>query len=612
MLHELTGDADDKRLHWPDRASVGVEQRHRGVHDVIAWSYQLCEPDEQLLLDRMSVFAAGFETDTTEYPRPRRRTGSDRHRLRRRITCRPTGSATRWNGSSTAPSSPQTSRRRRCATTCPKAFASSRRHQLRQRGSTDVDEVARLAARHRRYYRDNVVAGQSAWHRPEEGDWLNWLRPATDNILTAIETSLTEPAEAVIGLEIATTLVALRVPTIQIAGRVATQLTERALEATADVEPPTDLRVAALATLAWTVLWQSRIDYVDRLLDECVALCLPDDDRARTWRDAADDVGLPAPVEFTWGLELLLVQRDPRSVTVLARARQKFAALGDRPGAAIAEVYEAISWVLFMPPAESMARARQHRDRYTGTTWTESWADLPWVLALAAHGDPHESLALGRTAVARHIAAGDRFSANWLLSYRISALTRILGKRMASGDSTKTELTEIGTEIAHLVGGLATLQASIGIVADKLQALALVNTAAAAAAKSVLGEAAYAAAEMRGAQLRPEFDEVQRYALGTLTVNSVPIADVATPITPSRWNELSRAEREVALLAAAGWTNRAIAVRRASSIRTVDAQVASIRQKLLITSRADIAAHVPDELASQVRTEAEHVLGRTS
>uniref|UniRef100_UPI002454A6D0 helix-turn-helix domain-containing protein n=1 Tax=Nocardia cyriacigeorgica TaxID=135487 RepID=UPI002454A6D0 len=70
------------------------------------------------------------------------------------------------------------------------------------------------------------------------------------------------------------------------------------------------------------------------------------------------------------------------------------------------------------------------------------------------------------------------------------------------------------------------------------------------------------------------------------------------------WESLSRAERDVAILAAAGWPNSAIASRRHSSVRTVDAQVAGIRQKLMISSRNDIAAHIPPELAERVRAEA--------
>ncbi|MEV5649892.1 AAA family ATPase [Nocardia sp. NPDC052254] len=73
---------------------------------------------------------------------------------------------------------------------------------------------------------------------------------------------------------------------------------------------------------------------------------------------------------------------------------------------------------------------------------------------------------------------------------------------------------------------------------------------------------------------------------------------------PDRWQALSRAEREVAVLAAAGWPNSAIAGRRRSSVRTVDAQVAMVRQKLGISSRTDIVGHLPADAAERMRAEA--------
>ncbi|MFF0457891.1 AAA family ATPase [Nocardia africana] len=84
-----------------------------------------------------------------------------------------------------------------------------------------------------------------------------------------------------------------------------------------------------------------------------------------------------------------------------------------------------------------------------------------------------------------------------------------------------------------------------------------------------------------------------------------PAGAVAAPRPESdRWESLSRAEREVAVLAAAGWPNSAIAVRRHSSVRTVDAQVAMVRQKLQITSRGEIARHLPAEARERMRGEA--------
>ncbi|WP_039778397.1 helix-turn-helix domain-containing protein, partial [Nocardia cerradoensis] len=94
----------------------------------------------------------------------------------------------------------------------------------------------------------------------------------------------------------------------------------------------------------------------------------------------------------------------------------------------------------------------------------------------------------------------------------------------------------------------------------------------------------------------------------TLTEISRLACDIAVPDErPARphapeWDLLTRAEQEVAALAAAGWTNGEIAARRGSSARTVDAQVAAVLRKLAVASRADIAPRVPPER----RTRAEH------
>ncbi|MET8797667.1 AAA family ATPase [Nocardia sp. NPDC004568] len=83
------------------------------------------------------------------------------------------------------------------------------------------------------------------------------------------------------------------------------------------------------------------------------------------------------------------------------------------------------------------------------------------------------------------------------------------------------------------------------------------------------------------------------------------VACVVSALPPgwSRWEELTPAESDVALLAAAGWANREIAVRRGASVRRVDAQLAAVRHKLMIASRGEIAQHVPDEIAQRMRRE---------
>lgn len=59
---------------------------------------------------------------------------------------------------------------------------------------------------------------------------------------------------------------------------------------------------------------------------------------------------------------------------------------------------------------------------------------------------------------------------------------------------------------------------------------------------------------------------------------------------------LTKAEVEVAKLAVAGLSNRAIAEQRGSSVRTVANQMAAILQKLGATSRVQVAARLGDKV----------------
>lgn len=70
-----------------------------------------------------------------------------------------------------------------------------------------------------------------------------------------------------------------------------------------------------------------------------------------------------------------------------------------------------------------------------------------------------------------------------------------------------------------------------------------------------------------------------------LVVISIPIVD--GPLEP-----LGRAELEVARDAIAGLSNRAIAVRRGRSERTIANQLASIYRKLGVGSRAELSARL--------------------
>ncbi len=521
VLDELTGDAADKRMNWSHPASVGIDERHRGVRDVIAWSYGLCRDDERLLLDRLSVFAAGYEIDTEErgpcgveleaieavcaddaLPAERIEGVLERLVERSLVSVHLTASTVRYFLLESV-----------------RVFAHER---LLYRGN-GAQRAADLAGKHRRYYRDKFVAGQTMWQRPDGHDWvMNWARPAWDNVLIAIETSLTDPAEAVVGLEIANILLSIRMLFVK-SDRTITRLAERALEATSGVQPPPrDLRIAATAQVAWIALFQGRSAYTAELLDECVAVCLPDSDVRRTWRETAEtDIGLPAAVEFTWGLELYLAQMDPRAVTVLDRARHKAAAGDDLDAKERGELLLALAstWVGNKRQALDNTERFLERAETLGSGWLIAWAMMARSIALSRHGHAAEALALAHEALVHHVSPGDTWTASWVLGARFAALTRILADRLADGAYDRDECFGLATEIGRLVGGFRTQHRSMGSSIDRVPAISAGLQLAEQVASAVLGHDGYIAAENQGARLRPEFDELQQYVLGKLDID---------------------------------------------------------------------------------------------
>lgn len=599
VLRELTGGPDDKRMSWSHGPRAGSDERHRGVRDVIAWSYGLCDPTEQLLLDRMSVFAAGYETHGSD---PLRNgTGLD-------------AIASACADAELPPELVEPTLERLVERSLVSAHITFdtvhyyllesvrifARDELSHRG----DDARRTAQQHRRYYRDRVISGQSAPSGISEQAQLDWVRAAWDNIITAIETSLSDPTEALTGLEIATNLMALRMQFTKGANQAITRLTERALDASRTIDPPpTRLRVTATALIGWIALWQGRSAYTAQLLDECVAVCVSDPRQRANWRDSAKtDIGLPAAVEWTWGLDLMLSNLDSRAITVLDRARYKYAELGDLIGATRSELFVAFSSAFVGDRQQALENTEYHLGHAvtSGSDWSIAWAEIARSIALTKHGQVEEALRLAHTALADHLSTGDTWTESWAAGARIVALVQHLADRLASGQRN-AETTAAATEIARLVGGFKIYHRSMGVAIERVPMIAAEIRRAVDVATAVTGPDAYAAAERQGAQLRPEFDELRQCALGTLPADRLPTDIPTIPARTSRWETLTRAEKEVAALAAAGWPNSAIATRRNSSIRTVDTQVTNIRQKLMITTRHDIAWHLPDDVAARVR-----------
>ncbi|WP_433597586.1 LuxR C-terminal-related transcriptional regulator [Nocardia sp. CA-135953] len=607
ILRDLSGLDGDRRLRWSHGPRVGTDQRHWRIHDVIAWSYNLCQDNERLLFERMSVFAAGYDSNPDdEHGTSGPDVGAELEAIETVCADDGTGIARdeieglleRLVDQSlvTMHRTPNTVRYSLLESL--RVFA---QQQLRERSAGA--EWERLSGRHRRYYRDKAIRAGAEWFSPAERDLLDWARAAWDNLLTAMDSSLTTPGESAIGLEIASGLIALRLPFFMGSLRESRRWAMRTLEATRSLDQqPVELQTSSMALTAWVTSCQGVHDDAARILDECVAACVMDGAARSNWRDdPVDDLGLPAPVDFAWGTELLFAD-DPRSIVVLARARERFRKYGDEGSSAMSELFQSLAAGLLGTAAQALEITQAYLDRATrsGAGWAQSWAELAWAIALTKHGDPREALAVGRTALTSQLSMRDQWGAIWAVHIRMWTLARLAADARLEHGTQPDSVLDSATEIANLAGGARTVRQKLGVHIANLGPFATETDKAIATARDVLGHKAFSAAEQEGSMLRPEFDEVARLALGTLSLNKLALDHPVRRHRPTTWNGLSNAEREVAVLAAAGWTNTAIAATRGSSFKTVDAQIASIFSKLMINSRTDIITLVPTDTREQV------------
>jgi predicted ATPase/DNA-binding CsgD family transcriptional regulator len=630
ILKQLSGESGDMRMRWRHGPRVGLEGRHRAIGDVIAWSYELCTDKQRLLFDRLSVFAPGYDVNPEDAGVGAASVGAELKAIEAVCAddvpipgCDAPGAE---HGDQSCPAvglarneicgllerlveqslvsvhiTPDTVRYFLLESL--RLFAADR---LAERSTEHVDESARLARRHCYYYRNKVVQAQAEWLGPAERALLSWAAGAWSNIGRAIDTSMAV-GEPVVGLQITLGVLALRAAFYigslpEIRARI-----EQTLAATRASQPRlTGLQRATMALTAELALVQGCPQDAGELLERCVAGGDTETAPGGHWRDSPEiHTGLPAAVDYAWGMELMLARRDSRAIAVFARARDKFFSLDIRAGVAGCEMCEALAAGFYGSAEQAMSICQRHLERTTeaGARVGTAWAQIALAIALTKHGDAKEALNLGRAALAHYVPFGDQWGATWAVHVRMWSLARLITDQATTTKTSRPMLVKLATEIAYLAGGLKMQRARLGMAIENVGSFAEETATAEQVARDVLGQHTYADVESRGLRLSPERFEVQRIALGELSIATSPPAEK----TASSWQTLSKAEQEVAMLAAAGWPNSAIGVRRGTATKTTDAQMSSIFQKLMITSREEIVRFVPPDLRNQVLAEHSHI-----
>ncbi len=164
--------------------------RHQTLRALIDWSYDLLTPGEQIVLDRLSVFAGGWTLEAAEAVASQGDAGEwqvlDRLAAvvdKSLVQADETRGSTRYRLLETV-----------------RDYAAER---LARRPGAELDQSR---AAHRDYYLSLVETADTHLRGPDEAAWLDRLEAEFDNIRAALAYSLAEPGSAEPGLRLATGL----------------------------------------------------------------------------------------------------------------------------------------------------------------------------------------------------------------------------------------------------------------------------------------------------------------------------------------------------------------------------------------------------------------------
>lgn len=407
-----------------------------------------------------------------------------------------------------------------------------------------------LRRRHRDYYLRLAEQADADWFGPRQARWLTRVRHDHGNLRSALEFCCTEPGQTTEGLRMAGSLWWYWMGHGQLTE--CTHWMERLLAA----DPrPGEERTRALWVHGWAAQLQGRPADAMSILQ----LCVRQAEQVGDLRDRAYGMQFLGSAELFRG-------DQARAIELLEQAAEHHRSTAERNSVTVL-VLAQLGWAYSEAGDAERARAcfqegssicLEHGDR-----WTLSWT--MWGLGRSRWAQGRLAQATTCLREALRLKRGtDRLG----IPFCVEVLAWIAA---AEGQARHA---------ARLLGASMSLWQPIGTPMFGFHDLLESRERSESTARRILGDRAFAKELRRGSHLT--MDAILDLALGEDTEEPKPPA--TSPLT--------RREREIAELVAAGHTNRDIAARLAIARRTVESHVEHILGKLGFTSRAQIAAWI--------------------
>lgn len=418
---------------------------------------------------------------------------------------------------------------------------------IRQYGAErlDSDELAELNRRHREWFAALAARADDEWSGPSQVEWLGRLRWDHPNLRVALQSCVADDPQR--GLRL--------VASIENFWLASGFLSEARLWLdtllAADAAPTTD-RGRALRLSSWLAVLQNDHGTVPQMLEEAGRIA-----------DRTGNAALQAYVVQTWGLLAMFRGDLATSIDRLESAVEEFAELGHLTGQlhSLFELGIAHGFAGDIERAVQWQRRCQDLAGTVGESWWSSFSLWAYGIDKWRQGDIEGAEALERASLRVKRALDDRLGVGVCLE----AMSWIAA---ANGESTRA---------GRLMGAAETVLRQVGMPIEASHSMLNYHqeTQETLRLHDRRAEAAYA----EGAAW--DMDTAVGFALGELSGDPEP-DDVP----------LTKREREVAGLVAAGRTNRQIAAELFISVRTVEKHVDHILGKLDLSNRVQLAAMI--------------------